>query len=141
MAQAFRPASAMAAPGRRVGVDESGSGKAVDRNERRHVERAALRRPVRQRHRHHAAAHAIRVYLELHRQTLETATNRRIPAADWRLGFGLALADLLINRWAMYTLVHAVRRQPFLERVLQNTDELKKLASDQGGKASDTPAE
>jgi thioester reductase-like protein len=57
-------------------------------------------------------------YLELHRVALERASGCRLDAADWRHGFGLALADLLLNRWAMYALVHAVRRQPFLERVL-----------------------
>ena len=57
-------------------------------------------------------------YLDLHRNALEAATNCRISADDWNHGFGLALADLFINRWAMYTLVHSVRRQPFLERVL-----------------------
>src|SRR5262249_14360370 len=61
----------------------------------------------------------VRHYLELHRQTLERATGQRLAADDWQRGFGLALGDLLLNRWAMLTLVHAVRRQPFLKRVLQ----------------------
>jgi aminoglycoside phosphotransferase (APT) family kinase protein len=63
--------------------------------------------------------HAVQHYVDLHRSALEAAANCQIPAGDWNRGFGLALADLLINRWAMYTLVHAVRRQPFLERVLR----------------------
>jgi hypothetical protein len=58
-------------------------------------------------------------YVELHRQALERATGRRLAADDWQRGFGLALADLLLNRLALLTLVHAVRRQPFLERVVQ----------------------
>ncbi len=58
-------------------------------------------------------------YLELHRRSLATASGHALDPADWQHGFGLALADLLINRLALYSLVHAIRRQPFLERVLQ----------------------
>ncbi len=58
-------------------------------------------------------------YLELHRNTLAAACGIPFNAADWQYGFGLALADLLVNRLALYTLVHAIRRQPFLERVLR----------------------
>jgi aminoglycoside/choline kinase family phosphotransferase len=60
----------------------------------------------------------VRHYLDLHRETLEAATGRRLAADDWQRGFALALGDLLLNRWAMLALVHAVRRQPFLKRVL-----------------------
>jgi thioester reductase-like protein len=58
-------------------------------------------------------------YLDLHRRSLEEATDRPLDPDDWRRGFGLALADLLVNRWAMFTLVHAIRPQRFLPRVLQ----------------------
>lgn len=58
-------------------------------------------------------------YLDLHRVDLEHATGRSIAPAAWRLGFRLALEDLLLNRFAMYTLVHRFRRQRFLERVLR----------------------
>jgi hypothetical protein len=58
-------------------------------------------------------------YLELHRQQLEQLTGRSMDPADWREGFALALADLLVNRWAMCTLAQAIRPQPFLERVLR----------------------
>jgi thioester reductase-like protein len=58
-------------------------------------------------------------YLELHRQALSEATGQRLPAAEWRQGFGLALADLFVHRLAMYAIVHAIRPQPFLQRVLR----------------------
>jgi thioester reductase-like protein len=58
-------------------------------------------------------------YLDLHRDALEEATGRQLDADDWQQGFALSLADLLVNRWAMYTLVHAIRPQPFLPRVLR----------------------
>ncbi len=55
------------------------------------------------------------------------------------------LKKLLDTRDKLRDLLTKVDRsddlENILERVLQNTDELKKLASDQGGKASDTPAE
>ena len=61
----------------------------------------------------------VRHYVELHRRALEEATGRKLDAEDWRHGFALSLADLLVNRWSMYTLVHAIRPQAFLERVLR----------------------
>jgi hypothetical protein len=65
------------------------------------------------------ARETLRHYIDLHRHALEEATGHRLDAVDWRRGFGLALADLLINRWAMYTLIHAIRPQRFLPRVMQ----------------------
>jgi thioester reductase-like protein len=62
---------------------------------------------------------SVRDCLELHRQTLERAAGCRLDVKDWEHGFGLALADLLVNRLAMYALVHSIRPQPFLERVLR----------------------
>ncbi len=58
-------------------------------------------------------------YLEMHRHLLEAETGVRISANDWRQGFGLALAELFLNRLPMYTLMHAIRRQPFLEPALR----------------------
>jgi thioester reductase-like protein len=65
------------------------------------------------------ARSTVQHYLELHRRSLEAASGRRLNAVDWQHGFGLVLADLLIHRWTMYALVHAIRPQSFLERVLQ----------------------
>jgi aminoglycoside phosphotransferase (APT) family kinase protein len=60
-----------------------------------------------------------RHYLDMHRRALEGASGRRLDADDWERGFALALGDLLLNRWPMLALVHALRRQAFLERVMR----------------------
>src|SRR5439155_5808929 len=58
-------------------------------------------------------------HLELHRRMLAQAAGTVIDAGSWRLGFRASLADLLVNRLALYALVHRVRKQRFLERVVR----------------------
>ena len=65
-----------------------------------------------------AAGAEIDRWIEAHRSSLERETGVDIDAADWRLGFRAALRDLLVTRLAMYALIHRVKRQEFLPRVL-----------------------
>jgi thioester reductase-like protein len=58
-------------------------------------------------------------WIEYHRVALERASGGAIDAARWTRGFRSALYDVLIHRLAMYTLVHRVRRQSFLPRVVR----------------------
>jgi thioester reductase-like protein len=57
-------------------------------------------------------------YLEMHRTALQEASGRRIDPDMWIEGFRLALCDLLLNRFPMYTMIHTYRRQKYLERVI-----------------------
>src|SRR5206468_5427179 len=52
--------------------------------------------------------------IELHRGALEQESGSPIDKDGWLAGFRLFLLDLLINRCAMYTMVHRFRRQLFL---------------------------
>jgi aminoglycoside phosphotransferase (APT) family kinase protein len=58
-------------------------------------------------------------WIEHHRAALERASGTPIDAERWTRGFRSALYDLLINRLAMYTVVHRVRHQSFLPRVVR----------------------
>jgi hypothetical protein len=58
-------------------------------------------------------------WIERHRTCLEAQTGERIEPALWRQGFAAALYDVLVSRLGMYCLIHRVRRQPFLPRVVQ----------------------
>ena len=58
-------------------------------------------------------------WIEHHRVALERASGTAIEAESWTSGFRSALYDVLINRLAMYTIVHRVRRQSFLPRVVR----------------------
>jgi thioester reductase-like protein len=58
-------------------------------------------------------------YIEHHRRMLERATGIAIDRNDWAYGFRLALFELAINRIPMYTLVHRIKPQRFLERMVQ----------------------
>lgn len=57
-------------------------------------------------------------YIEVHRLALERATGRAIDADEWRAGFRLSLYDLILNRFPVYAMIHTVRRQKFLPRVI-----------------------
>jgi thioester reductase-like protein len=57
--------------------------------------------------------------IERHRVELERETSTAIDRAAWEEGFRAALFDLMLNRLPMYALVHRVRRQSFLPRVVQ----------------------
>ncbi len=58
-------------------------------------------------------------WIERHRAALACETGTTLEPAAWRDGFRAALYDVLINRLGMYALVHRIRRQPFLPRVVQ----------------------
>jgi thioester reductase-like protein len=57
--------------------------------------------------------------IERHRAELERETSTSIDRATWEEGFRAAVFDLMLNRLPMYALVHRVRRQSFLPRVVQ----------------------
>ena len=57
-------------------------------------------------------------WVERHRAALARATGASIDAGQWRAGFRAALADLLISRLAFYTMIHRVKPQVFLPRVV-----------------------
>ena len=59
-------------------------------------------------------------WIERHRLALERETGTRIDHTTWQHGFGAALYDLLVNRLSTYAMVHRIRRQSFLPRVLRN---------------------
>jgi thioester reductase-like protein len=61
-----------------------------------------------------------RGWVDYHREALVRATGDPLcdPACWWR-GFRGGLHDFLINRLSIYAVVHRVRRQPFLPRVVR----------------------
>jgi hypothetical protein len=59
-------------------------------------------------------------WIEQYRVTLEGRTGASVPPAAWRAGFVAALNDLLITRLALYALVHRVRPQCFLPRIVSS---------------------
>ncbi len=58
-------------------------------------------------------------YVELHRQQLSAILGREVDSHSWAEGFQLALAELMVRRLALYTLLHHSVRQSFLPRVVQ----------------------
>lgn len=56
--------------------------------------------------------------VELHRSALEQASAQTLNPEQWRLGFGAALADLMVTRLPLYAMIDAFRPQRFLERVV-----------------------
>ncbi|MGE0433329.1 MAG: phosphotransferase [Planctomycetota bacterium] len=54
------------------------------------------------------------------RVALQAATGRTIDAAQWREGIGLSLADLAVNRMALYLMAHTFRHYGFLERTVES---------------------
>jgi len=63
--------------------------------------------------------HEARHYIEHHRHMLERTSGCAIMEDEWLHGFQLALFDLAVNRIPMYTLVHRIRPQCFLQRITQ----------------------
>ncbi len=59
-------------------------------------------------------------WIEHHRVALERASGTALDAHSWVCGFRSALYDVLIDRLAMYSMVHRVRRQSFLPRVVRS---------------------
>jgi len=57
-------------------------------------------------------------WVERHRAALARATGASIDAGLGQAAFRAALADLLINRLAFYTMINRVKAQPFLPRIV-----------------------
>lgn len=58
--------------------------------------------------------------LETYRAALSSVSGYEIDPIEWREGFDLALNHLLINRFALYTLMHRFRPLDYLPRVMEN---------------------
>jgi thioester reductase-like protein len=67
------------------------------------------------------------VWIDRHRAQLSRETERQIDAAVWETGFRAALCDVLINRLATYALIHRVRPQRFLPRIVRTWRRLHQL--------------
>jgi thioester reductase-like protein len=70
---------------------------------------------------------AVAGWIERHRTVLSRETGTAIDAAQWRAGFAASLYDMLVNRLAIYALIHRVRRQPFLPAVVRTWRRLYEL--------------
>jgi hypothetical protein len=75
-----------------------------------------------------ASADDLGFWVERHRAELARLTGIRIDAREWTLGFRAALFDLMLNRLPMYALVHRVRPQRFLPRVVNTWRRLYELS-------------
>jgi thioester reductase-like protein len=62
---------------------------------------------------------AVQHFVEHHRVSLERAAGVALDRSEWQLGFHAALYDLMLNRLPMYALVHRIRPQSFLPRVVR----------------------
>ena len=58
-------------------------------------------------------------WIERHRTLLEQETSQRIDATEWQQGFAASLNEVMLMRLPMYALIHRVRPQSFLPRVVQ----------------------
>ncbi len=68
-------------------------------------------------------------HVDDHRERLSRATGDPIADRVWRAGLRSALADILVRRLAFYTMVHRVRRQRFLPRVVRTWTRLFALSA------------
>jgi thioester reductase-like protein len=59
-------------------------------------------------------------WLQRYRLLLEEQTGTAIDPLEWEMGFRAALGDFLIDRLAMYAMIHRFRPQSFLPRVVRN---------------------
>jgi hydroxymethylglutaryl-CoA reductase (NADPH) len=66
-------------------------------------------------------------YIERHRHALERESGCSIDRGLWVEGFRCSLYDVLVDRLAMYALIHRIRRQPFLPRVVASWLQLYRL--------------
>jgi aminoglycoside phosphotransferase (APT) family kinase protein len=66
-------------------------------------------------------------WLDAHREALAVATGRAVDADEWEHGFRAALGELLVDRLSMYAMVHRVRAQRFLPRVVRTWLALHRL--------------
>ena len=63
-------------------------------------------------------------YVERHRAALETAAGVPLDVDQWRVGFGAALADLLVNRLMFYVMINRVQPLRFLPRIVRTWQRL-----------------
>lgn len=75
----------------------------------------------------HATLDEVRRWLELHRVALEQAGACAVDDRDVETAARLSLRQLLVNRWPVYAMVHSVREQRFLPRVLRTWSRLVRL--------------
>ena len=57
-------------------------------------------------------------WVERHRAALARATGASIDAGQWHAAFRAALANLLIDRLAFYTMINRVKPQAYLPRIV-----------------------
>ncbi|HSE16325.1 MAG TPA: thioester reductase domain-containing protein [Pyrinomonadaceae bacterium] len=65
------------------------------------------------------AADEAPAWVQRYRGLLEEQTATTIDAIEWEAGFRAALCDFLVDRLAMYTMIHRFRPQAFLPRVVR----------------------
>jgi aminoglycoside phosphotransferase (APT) family kinase protein len=65
------------------------------------------------------AADDVPRWLQRYQRLLEKQTGTTIDPFEWKEGFGAALCDILIDRLAMYAMIHRFRPQAFLPRVMR----------------------
>ena len=74
--------------------------------------------------------------VERHRAALATAAGAPMDPGPWGVGFGAALADLLVNRLMFYVMIDRVRPLPFLPRILRTWQRLHHLFGAEGDNRS-----
>ena len=74
-----------------------------------------------------SSAHAIEESIERHAGRFAAGSGVRIDRAAWHAAFASALAEILIDRLSVYAMVHRVRPQRFLPRVLRTWSLLHSL--------------
>jgi hypothetical protein len=78
----------------------------------------------------HAAPEHVDRWIERHRRRFCAGTTVDVDPQGWRAGVAAALCELLVDRLAVYALVHRVKPQPFLPRVLRTWSILFRMMND-----------
>ena len=65
------------------------------------------------------AADDAAAWIQRYRGLLEEQTSVIIDPIEWEEGFRAALCDFIVDRLAMYAMIHRFRPQPFLPRVMR----------------------
>jgi thioester reductase-like protein len=79
--------------------------------------------------------------LERHRRAFTSRARVNVDRDTWRAAFAAALCELLVDRLSVYAMVHRVRSQSFLPRVLRTWRTLYAMSDDFRLKAEATRAE
>jgi thioester reductase-like protein len=72
-------------------------------------------------------AASVHRWIERHRASLERESSTPIDSAAWEKGFRAGLYDCLVNRLSIYMVVHRVRHQAFLPRVVRTWHRLYEI--------------